>query len=99
VVRANELARKLTDPEMLFTVNSLMVYFPNRLSLTEDLMCYSRDGVSAVTLSKFLRRAQCDFLIAGQRSRAEEAWCELDQLISRTNDTTVLHWPVVLDGL
>jgi DNA-binding winged helix-turn-helix (wHTH) protein/tetratricopeptide (TPR) repeat protein len=99
VVRANELAHRLTEPEMLFTVNSHMMLFPNRLSLTEELMSYPRDGVSAVTLSKFLRRAQCDFLIAGQRSRAEEAWYELDQLISRTNDTTVLHWPVVLDGL
>jgi tetratricopeptide (TPR) repeat protein len=105
-VRAGELARKLKEPEVLFKAMTLMIaathgvqHDPERLRLAEEFIGVPKAGVSASTLSFFLRRSQAILLAAGERDRAEEVWRELDQLVSHTHDANVLLWPLLAETL
>ena len=103
-VRAAELARKLNEPEVLFrAISALMVpmhavqHDPERLSLAEEFMRVPRDGVSTSTLRFFLRLSAGIFLAAGERSRAEDVWRELDELAYRIHDADLLLWPLLAE--
>jgi len=104
--RASELARKLNDPEVLFRTMSEQItagngiqHNPGRISIAKEMVRASRDRVSTQTLLFFLRVSQTNFLAAGERSRAEEVWHELDELASRTHDASALYWPLLLEAL
>jgi tetratricopeptide (TPR) repeat protein len=105
-VRAGDLARELKEPEVLFkAMTELMIpphgvqHEPEKLRLAEEFTAVPKQGVSASTLSFFLRFSQAILLAAGKRDRAEEAWRELDQLASHTHDASMLLWPLLAETL
>ncbi len=110
--RAVELARKLDDRRALYAAADLLLaagmptgHEEDQLAVARDVAQRPRSGVGPPTLDRILMNAGAIFKQSGERSRAEELWRELDELVGRSHDPSVLihalrvqAWQAAING-
>ncbi|HLF08210.1 MAG TPA: protein kinase [Dehalococcoidia bacterium] len=103
-IRALEAARKLHDPELLFSTASSFLGTPRSprqeaevLRLAEEFAAAPRGGVAARTLGGVLFFAGALLLQYGERSRAEELFAQMKELATRTQDAQLVLNPIIAE--
>jgi tetratricopeptide (TPR) repeat protein len=102
---ALDIARRLGDPEVLwlvailYLINTPPLLWPEeRLQLAEQLAEMSRSGIRLTTLGTGLSIAGHTFLEAGNRTRAEEVWRELQEVARRTEQVNYVMGSMLIDA-
>jgi class 3 adenylate cyclase/tetratricopeptide (TPR) repeat protein len=95
--RALELARRLGDPETLWWVAWIALFYVTaphhageRRRLSEEFATRSRAGVSAVTLGWTLSITGLALVESGQRQRAEKCFAEVKAIAERSRQGNLL---------
>ena len=94
--RALELARRLDDPESLYSAAIPLLELPTpreqeeRWQLVTEMAARSHTGVPSRQLGEWLYFAGSACLDRGGRARAEGLWEQMGQLAQRTDDAMVL---------
>ena len=104
--RALALARQQDDPEFLFYAALQIIqwvwaphHWDDRLHLAEEFAERPRDGVRVRTLGRVLWRCGTVLLDAGDRTRAEELWHQVEGLAARTRDANSLRHVLVIGAI
>jgi len=104
--RGLDLARELGDPDVLWYVAGMWLFYAaapqragERLHLAEELVASSRAGLSLRPLAYGWTFAGHAFLDWGQRQRAEETWHEYQELAERSDNVILLLMSAMYDGL
>ncbi|MEE8518001.1 MAG: AAA family ATPase [Dehalococcoidia bacterium] len=106
LAHALETARRLDEPEALFTAASLAMILstgpesePRRLALAEEFVARDRAGVSARRLGQVLLNAGVAFVAWGMRDEAEAAWREMRGVADRARDPATLLSVVAAEAI
>jgi DNA-binding CsgD family transcriptional regulator/tetratricopeptide (TPR) repeat protein len=94
-LEALALSQRLGDLESLIRSGFVLIVtgppqrWHERLRLAEELVGWSREGVSSSVLAVMLWYSAKALLANGERARAEEIWRQLEELAGRTHLATV----------